>query len=152
MDKSKYLVSIAGAVLVPAFEFLYGSGDVVYYGMLALLFFIGMDWISGVRAAKKDDTYASEYGIDGVFRSFFMLLLPAGGHFVDQLFTLPGVVFGLFAGGLLFHVLKSMTANAIRAGWGNRLPISALNFVINFVGSELDNKIKRAESRKGESL
>lgn len=87
--------------------------------MAALMFFIAMDWISGVRAAKKDNIYGSKYGIDGVFRTFFMLLLPAGGHLLDAVLSSPGVVFGMLVAGLLYHVLQSMTANAVRAGWAD---------------------------------
>src|SRR5690554_5559253 len=112
------LAALTGAILVPVFEFLYGEGDVVKYLMTALLFFIVMDWISGIRAAKKDHSYGSKYGIDGVFRTFFILLLPAGGHLLDKVLGSPGVVFGMLGAGILYHVIQSMTANAIRAGWG----------------------------------
>ncbi|MFC9538675.1 hypothetical protein ACFTQ7_02180 [Lysinibacillus sp. NPDC056959] len=43
-----------------------------------------MDWISGIRASKRDKSYGSSYGIDGLFRSLFLLLLPAGGHLLDM--------------------------------------------------------------------
>ncbi|WP_245796530.1 phage holin family protein [Domibacillus antri] len=49
-----------------------------------------MDRISGVRASKKDITYASKYRIGGIFRPFFILLLPAGGHLVDMIIGAPG--------------------------------------------------------------
>ncbi|GIO34334.1 MULTISPECIES: phage holin family protein [Paenibacillus] len=148
----KYVISVAGAILVPAFEFLYGGGDAVGAIMTALLFFIVMDWISGTRAAKKDNSYASKYGIDGVIRTVFMLLLPAGGHLLDVIFNLPGVIFGALAFGLIYHVLQSMTANSIRAGWGDWLPLPVLNALIEWVKSELDKKLKRAEDRKGGSV
>ncbi|MFX3633713.1 MAG: phage holin family protein [Candidatus Pristimantibacillus sp.] len=138
-----------GAVLVPVFEFFYGAGEAVVTAMVALLFFLVMDWISGVRAANKDNSYASKYGIDGVFRSFFMLLLPAGGHLLDQVFSVPGIVFGAFTAGLLYHIIKSMTANAIRAGWGDWLPLTVLEAVLKWVGSELEKKIQRAADRGG---
>ncbi|HZH60695.1 MAG TPA: phage holin family protein [Metabacillus sp.] len=66
----KTIAILWGAIFVPVFEFMYGGGDVVKYLMTALLFFIVMDWITGVRASKKDTTYASKYGIDGIFRTF----------------------------------------------------------------------------------
>lgn len=148
MDKVKSLITAAGAVLVPAFDFLYGKGDTVAAIMVTLLFFVIMDWISGVRAAKKDFTYASRYGLDGIIRTFFILLLPAGGHLLDVVMSLPGVFFGSLALGTLYHIVQSMTANSIRAGWGDFLPLPVLNAIIEWVKSELDKKIKRAESRK----
>lgn len=127
LDKTKYVASLAGAFLLLAFEFFYGNGEAVIMTMVAFLFFIALDWISGIRAVKKDDTYASKYGIDGGFRTFFMLLLPAGGHMLDVVLNLPGIVFGILAFGLLYHVVQSMTANCLRAGWGDWIPIPVLN-------------------------
>ncbi|WP_405176367.1 phage holin family protein [Paenibacillus sp. FSL H8-0261] len=150
MTKSQIAASTVGAVLIPTFDFLYGEADAVVTIMVALLFFIIMDWLSGIRAAKKDNTYASKYGIDGVFRTFFMLLLPAGGHLLDMVFGLPGAIFGALSIGTLYHVLQSMTANSIRAGWGDSLPLPILEVVLKWVGSELDKKVKRAASRKGD--
>lgn len=72
--------ALVGAVLAPTFEHFYGEDDVVQYTMTALLFFVVLDWISGIRASKKDYSYSSKYGIDGVFRTFFIVLLSAGGH------------------------------------------------------------------------
>lgn len=150
MNKSQIAASTVGAVLVPAFDFLYGEADAVITIMTALLFFIIMDWLSGIRAAKKDNTYASKYGIDGIFRTFFMLLLPAGGHLLDGVFGFSGAIFGALAVGTLYHVLQSMTANSIRAGWGDSLPLPVLDVVLKWVGSELDKKVKRAANRKGD--
>ena len=149
MDKWKAFFMSAGAVVVPAFEFMYGQGEAVVGIMTALLFFILMDWLSGIRAAKIDNTYGSRYGLDGVSRTFFILLLPCGGHLLDVIFGLPGLIFGALAIGTLYHVLQSMIANSIRAGWGDWLPLPVLNVVLNWVGSELEKKMQRAESRKG---
>lgn len=148
MDKAKTGIMGFGAGLVPVFDYLYGEGEAVAAIMVALLFFVIMDWISGVRAAKKDNTYASRYGLDGIIRTFFILLLPAGGHLLDVVLYLPGVIFGALALGTLYHVLQSMTANSIRAGWGDWLPLPVLNGLMEWVKSELDKKIQRAESRK----
>lgn len=144
------LAALTGAILVPVFEFLYGEGDVVKYLMTALLFFIVMDWISGIRAAKKDHTYGSKYGIDGVFRTFFILLLPAGGHLLDRVLGSPGVVFGVLGAGILYHVIQSMTANAIRAGWGEWVPEWILTRLTEWVREELESKLARSEQRKKE--
>src|SRR5690625_3792073 len=119
---------------------MYGEGTITLYTMLALATFILLDWTSGSRAAKKDDSYVSSYGIDGVFRTFFMLMLPVGGHFMDMIFGLPPVFFGLLAWGLLYHTIKSSTANAIRAGWGDWIPDWILNKIADWVRSEIESK------------
>ena len=142
------IAGIFGAILVPAFEFLYGEGDVVLYLMTALVFFVAMDWISGTRASKKDKTYCSKYGIDGIFRTFFILLLPAGGHLLDKVLGAPGIIFGILAVGILYHVIQSMTANSIRAGWGDWVPEKILTKLTDWVKDELESKIARSEKRK----
>lgn len=149
MNKGQAVWSGVGAAALPVFEFLYGAGETVVAAVIALAFFILMDWLSGSRASKKDNSYGSKYGIDGIFRTFFMLLLPAGGHFLDVLFKLPGVLFGLLVAGLLYHIIQSMTANAVRAGWADWLPINVLNAIIKWVGAELDKKVQRAVERGG---
>src|SRR5690625_4128801 len=118
--------------------------------MLALAVFIALDWLSGSSAAKKDGSYGSDYGIDGIKRTFFMVILPVGGNFIDQALGIPSVFFGLLAGGLLYHTINSATANAIRAGWGRWIPESALNLLMNWVKSELESKAKRSLDRKKE--
>lgn len=148
MNKAYAVASTLGAVMIPVIDYLYGSGESVVTIMSALTFFIVMDWLSGIRAAKKDNTYASKYGIDGVFRTFFMLLLPAGGHLLDNALGSPGIIFGALTVGLLYHVVQSMTANAVRAGWADFLPITVLDWILKWVGSELEKKIARAEERK----
>lgn len=148
----KTIAAVAGGFLLPIFEYLYGSGPAVTSVMAALVFFIIMDWLSGSRAARLDETYASKYGIDGIFRTFFMLLLPAGGHLLDVVTGLPGVLFGVFAGGLIYHTLKSMTANAVRAGWADWLPIWLLEKVTDWVRSEIESKLDRALKRKAERV
>lgn len=147
-----YAAAITGGFFLPAFEFFYGVGNGVTYGMTALVFFIVMDWLSGSRASRKDNSYASKYGIDGVFRTFFMLLLPAGGHLLDLFIGLPDILFGIFVGGLIYHTLKSMTANAVRAGWADWLPIWALEKVMEWVKSEIESKLDRALKRQGERV
>ncbi|QJT71654.1 holin [Psychrobacillus phage Spoks] len=143
-----FLAVILGVILMPIFEFMYGTGEAVMYTMTALAFFLVMDWIAGIRAAKKDGTYASKYGIDGVFRSFFILLLPAGGHLLDKVLNAPGVLFGLLAFGVLYHIIQSMTANSIRAGWGEWVPEGVLNKITDWVQAELEAKIARSQQRK----
>lgn len=144
------LAGIAGALLVPTFEYLYGEGEVVKYLMTALVFFVAMDWISGVRASKKENSYGSKYGIDGIFRTFFILLLPAGGHLLDKVIGSPGLIFGILGAGILYHVIQSMTANAIRAGWGDWVPEWILTRLTEWVKEEIESKLARSQRRKQE--
>ena len=137
-----------GAVIMPILQFFYGESKMVLTVMIALLFFIALDWLSGISASKKDNSYASNYGLEGLPRTLYVLLLPAGGHLLDAALGLPEVAFGLFAFGILYHTIQSMTANALRAGWGGYFPDWAITRLMDWVKSELESKLARATSRK----
>lgn len=149
MDKQYVVWGSIGAVLVPAFEFLYGAGDTVKFLIGALFLCIVLDWLSGTRASEKDDSYGSRYGIDGVFRSIFILTLPVVGHLISSAYSIPPVIPGAIIAALLYHIIKSMVANAIRAGWGDWLPLWLFELLFKWVQSEIENKVKRALSRGG---
>lgn len=149
MERIYYgLVTVAGAFIVPAFQFFYGEGNVRFIIMTLMCLVIALDWIAGIRASKRDDTYASEYGIDGIYRTVFILFLPAVGNLLDTISNLPGVVFGLISFGIIYHVLQSMIANTVRAGWDRWVP----QRVIELVSSEIENKIARSMERKNEKI
>ncbi|GIN87575.1 hypothetical protein J6TS2_39610 [Heyndrickxia sporothermodurans] len=54
---------------------------------------------------------------------------------LDKVFGSPDIIFGLLSFGVLYHVIHSMTANAIRAGWGNWFPDWLLNKITDWVKS-----------------
>ncbi|MEK4029352.1 hypothetical protein MKZ02_12565 [Pseudobacillus sp. FSL P4-0506] len=62
--------ALMGALFTPLFENFCGKRETVRALMLAVAFFIAMDWMSETRASKKDKSYASKYGLYGVFRTF----------------------------------------------------------------------------------
>jgi phage-related holin len=144
----KFFTLLFGALFIPIFEFFYGKGEVVIYTMTTLTFFNAMDWISGTRSAKKDNTYASKYGIDGIFRSLFILMLPAGGHLMDMIMGVPGVFFGTLSFGVLYQLIQSMTANSIRAGWGQWVPEWLLVKLTEWVKEEIETKISHSSKNK----
>lgn len=147
MTRIQSLISGAtGAIFVPVFHFLYGEGTVKYLGMTLYLMLILMDWAAGYRASKKDGSYASEYGIDGGFRTLFLLAVPAAGHLIDRIIGMPMIAFGFLTVAFALHIWKSMTANAIRAGWDKWVPTWAMNAV----SDEIEHKLARAIKRRQE--
>lgn len=136
--------------LAALLNFVYGVGNLGW--MLILVISIGIDWISGIRASKKDGSYASAYGLDGVYRTAVMLLLPFLGNKIDEAFVTRmeingfemGVFFSLLTGGLLYHTLMSAAANFERAGWGRWVP----NKVLEGIASEIQAKTQRSNARK----
>lgn len=130
----------AGASMAPVFHYLYGSErrDI----LVVLLVMIALDWLTGVYAAEKDLTYSSDYGLNRVPRSLFLIALPAVANLLDRVVGTPGFLFFGVTFGLIYHTWTSLTANAYRAGWP--LPKS----VVKLVSSEIQAKAERA-ARKG---
>lgn len=133
-----------GVIIAPVIEYLYGDGSGKVITLLFLV--IAMDWITGIVAANKDGVYTSEYGIEGVFRSIVILLIPAAANYIDQIFDTPGSIFYGTAFALIYHNWKSMTANAVRAKWDKWIPATVINRVL----SEVEAKASRAKKRKRE--
>lgn len=129
-------VAALGATVASMFDPRY-----LYYSLCAAVL---LDWIAGIRAAKKDGTYASEYGIAGIFRTVAVLGLPWFGLLLDHAFHMPNLIFGGLAGGLLYHTWQSFTANSARAGWEKWIP----NWALAWVASELNNKVARSAQRQ----
>lgn len=137
---------VAGLLATP-FGYLvtlvYG-GVMNVLAMTALIMAIAYDWISGYYAAKRDNTYASAYGLQGIMRTLVVVTLPAFARVLDQVFMLPNILFFTVWGGIMLHTLNSFTANSYRAGWDRWIP----NWAIDAVKSEIQAKIERSNQRK----
>ncbi|MFI8716263.1 holin family protein [Brevibacillus brevis] len=130
----------AGAIVSPAFFYLYGTNrqDI----LIVLFFMIALDWITGISAAKKNQSYSSDYGISRIPRTLFLFALPAVGNMLDRVMGTPGFLFYGVTFGLIYHTWTSLTANAHRAGWP--MPKS----IENLVGSEIKAKAERAARKE----
>lgn len=138
-----------GAAVAPWIYEMTKSGKFWTY---MLLFAIVMaDWVAGTAAAKKGDSYRSDYGNAAVFRTVFLLGIPYIGMLLDKVSTTvfaihqPGVAFYALTFGLAYHNWVSMTANCARAGWSRWIPRK----VLNYVSSEIKAKAERATNMKG---
>lgn len=140
------IVAAFGATVGPVLELFYGSGRTSV--ILALYAVIILDWVTGIAAAHKDDTFTSDYGIKGILRTIFILAFPALANILDHAMGTPGFLFYAVTFGLIYHTYISLTANAARAGWEKWIPQS----VLRFVGSEIKAKADRAAKKKGEQL
>jgi len=130
-----------GTIVAPAFHYFYGSGRTDI--LVVLLLCIGLDWITGIRAAKKrDGTYSSEYGLSRIPRTLFLLAFPAIGNLLDRVMGTPGFLFYGVTFGLIYHTWNSLTANAHRAGW----PVPKA--VAKLVSTEIQAKTERALRQK----
>ncbi|MFS0776271.1 phage holin family protein [Neobacillus sp. 3P2-tot-E-2] len=138
-------ISVVGASVGAFLTKLYG-GEVGLYIIGALTLGIVLDWLGAIAAATKDKSYSSQYGIIGVIRTAVILALPVFGKLLDSALSTQGFIFYMLSIGLLYHTLVSMTANFKRAGWERWIPTWALDLI----ASELEAKVKRAQTRKGE--
>lgn len=129
-------VAALGATVASLFDPIY-----LYYSLAAA---VALDWMAGIRASKKDGTYASEYGIAGAQRTAVVLGLPWFCLLLDHAFRMPNLLFGAMAGALLYHTWQSFTANTARAGWEKFIP----NWALAWVASELNNKVARSAQRQ----
>ncbi|WP_400162941.1 holin family protein [Brevibacillus sp. TJ4] len=130
----------AGATLAPILQYLYGSNrqDI----LMVLLLMIVLDWVTGIYAAKKDNTYSSEYGLSRIPRTLFLVALPAVANMLDRVIGTPGFLFFGVTFGLIYHTWTSLTANAARAGW----PVPEA--IVNLVSSEIKAKAERAARKE----
>lgn len=137
--------SIVGAGICSFLGTLYG-GEVRLAAIAALALGIALDWFGAIAAAKKDKSYSSQYGILGVLRTAVIIILPVWGNLIDKALHTQGFFFYLLTVGLLYHTIVSMTANFTRAGWNKWIPM----WVLELISSEIEAKMKRAQTRKGE--
>ncbi|MFY0521038.1 phage holin family protein [Lysinibacillus sp. UGB7] len=134
--------SLGGGAMA-VLNLMYGTGITltvffIFAGILAL------DWIAGYRASKIDGSYASEYGVNGGFRTAFLILITALAYQADKALGTPfPMIYFYILGNFGLHIWKSMTANVVRAGWQIWIPVWALNFVAD----EIEHKIARANRR-----
>lgn len=136
------LASFAATPIGVWLTFIYGtSANVVCMAAMALL--VALDWITGSVAAAKDKTLSSAYGLQGIARTFVILLLPTLGALIDHIFGLPNLFFFIFWGGIFSHTLVSFAANSQRAGWDRWIP----DWALKAVSSEIEAKIQRSKDR-----
>ena len=133
-----------GVSIGPYIDFIYGAGNGRRELIYALCFIVFLDWISGVRAAKKNKTYSSEYGIGGVFRTLFLLSFPSFANLMDVGTGTSGILFYGSTLALIYHNFKSAAANTYRAGWGKWFPKQ----LVDWISSELEAKAARVIKQK----
>ena len=136
-------VAFFGAYVGPAFDLLYGPGRISV--ILALYVVILLDWVTGIAAARRDESYHSDYGISGVFRTIFILAFPALANVLDHAMGTPGLLFYAVTFGLIYHTYVSLTANAARAGWSKYIPQAVLRFVTSEIKAKADRAARRKE-------
>lgn len=142
------IVSSIVAALLYIFGLLYGTGEIIRAGMAVLVVLISIDWIVGTSAAKKDGIDTSHYGIEGVRRTMVLFLLPVAAHFFDLFLYTQGFLSFFTIAALARSIMKSIIANLHRTGWSQWIPVSLLEYLVEWVSSELAAKEQRARERR----
>lgn len=135
----------AGAVVLGILNFMYGTG-ITLTAMGIFTIFLVLDWLAGRAASKKDGSFASEYGVNGGYRTAFILIILFAAYRVDVTLGTPYVVFGYLLLNFGLPLWRSMTANVYRAGWEVWIPQS----VLNRIADEIEHKTARANKRVAE--
>ena len=141
-------VGASGTALLGVLQFFYGNG-ITLTVMALFSTVLLLDWISGRAASKKDGSYASEYGINGGYRTAFILILLSAAYHADNAIgdaagvDLPYPIFFYLIANFGLPMWRSMTANVYRAGWNIWIP----ERVLNRVADEIEHKTARANKR-----
>ncbi|MGD8188586.1 phage holin family protein [Brevibacillus ginsengisoli] len=147
---SNGLAALIGATIAPFLDTAVQSGK--FWAYLFMASIIAGDWLAGTSAAKKNETYASEYGLAGVFRTLLLGWIPIIGFLLDKVTFMvfqvaqPGIFYYALTLGIAYHSWESMTANAYRAGWKRWIPKK----IVDYVSSEIKAKAERSLRQKGD--
>lgn len=142
------IISSVGALGMMVFQLGFGAVQAVLMAYLLYLTLIGLDWLTGTTAAKKDGIDTSAYGIDGVKRTVFLLCLPVVARLLDLIMQTEVIVTGVVIAILARSIARSVIANTKRAGWDKHLPL----WLVDWVSAELDHKDARAKQRLEEIM
>lgn len=136
-------ISSLGAFGMLFFQYGFGAVKAVLVAFILYVILIGLDWLTGTSAAKKDGIDTSSYGIEGVKRTIFLLMLPVIARLIDIIMNTEVIVTGIVIAILARSIARSVIANTKRAGWDDKLPA----WMIDWVSAELDHKDARAKQR-----
>lgn len=139
------VVGATGTAVMMMVNFMFGTGITRTAGLIFLAV-LTLDWLSGRAASKRDGTMASEYGINGAYRSAFMIGIIVLAFRVDVALGLPYILYAYFIFNFGLPTWKSMTANVYRAGWERWVP----GFALERVADEIEHKTARANKRLAE--
>lgn len=103
------------AFICTVFHFLFGGWSIP---LMALAVLMVIDYILGVKAAKKNDEYDSKIGKEKLFMKLFFVSSIVVGRMIDLLLGLENPVWQtLVIYGLAGHELNSWIENATKAGY-----------------------------------
>jgi phage-related holin len=109
------------------------------YIAVALAIIVLLDYVVGVRVAKKNRSYQSNIGIDAVIRDGIIFLIVAVGWIFDQLLGTGSLIFAVLALSFFYHNLQSFVSNLYVLGWDKYFPM----WLFRILESEINAKINK---------
>ncbi len=76
--------------------------------VLLLIAVVALNWLGAIGTALKDDSYSSDYGIKGIFRTTIIFVLPLIGRLIDVISGIRIVVAVVEVSGFLFIYLSQL--------------------------------------------
>lgn len=147
VNKSLTLGAITGliGVFFDAVLRTKGFNELHIYITVALVIIVAMDYVVGVRVAKKNMSYKSSVGIDAVIRDGLIFLIVALGWIFDQMLGTGALIFAVLAFSFIYHNLQSFVANLYVLGWDKHFPM----WLFRILESEINAKIDKYSKGDG---
>jgi toxin secretion/phage lysis holin len=140
-NKSLTLGAVTGVIgtFIDAMLTTKGFKELHIYIAIALVIIVFLDYIVGVRVAKKNKSYQSNIGIDAVIRDGIIFLIVGVGWIFDQLLGTGAFVFAVLALSFIYHNLQSFVSNLYVLGWDKHFPM----WLFKILESEINAKINK---------
>jgi toxin secretion/phage lysis holin len=149
MNKSLALGAITGTLGAFFDSMLAAKGfkEMHLYIAVALAIVVVLDYVVGVRVAKKNNSYKSSVGIDAVIRDGIIFLVVAVGWIFDQLLGTGAFVFAVLSLSFIYHNLQSFVANLYVLGWDKHFPMWLFKILESEINAKID-KYNKGEGKK----
>ncbi|MFF2449386.1 phage holin family protein [Neobacillus sp. NPDC058068] len=136
------LTGTVGAFFDAVFE-AKGFEKMHAYIVALLAIMVALDYVVGVRVAKKNDKYKSSVGNDAVIRDGLIFAIVTMAWIFDQLLGTGALIFAVLAFAFIYHNAQSFGANLYVLGWDKYFPM----WLFRILESEIKAKIKKYTDR-----
>jgi toxin secretion/phage lysis holin len=109
------------------------------YIVAALAIVVALDYVVGVRVAKKNGKYESNIGIDAVIRDGIIFGTVTVAWIFDQLLSTGALIFAVLSLSFIYHNAQSFAANLYVLGWEKHFPM----WLFKILESEINAKIEK---------
>lgn len=154
MDKdNSFVVGSVGGLAVVIPQWIMSARWTKFHTVLILVLagVLIVDWVVGRKLADKSPITQKNttVAIDGLIIDFISLFICALCYAVDYLLGTKSIIFTIFTAAFIYHNFCSFVANSILLEWDKNYPMWLFNFVVKWVGDEIEAKSKKYFGTKG---